>query len=71
MSYAAAANALRDIKSIDMEMEGRDPSKWPADGHSEEFRAGRWIHSDFKNVALPYVNPMYNEMIARGGLNSK
>lgn len=70
MSYAAAANALRDIKSIDMEMEGRVPGKWPADGH-DGLRVNRWIHSDFKNVALPYVQPMYHEMITRGGLNSK
>jgi hypothetical protein len=30
--------------------------------------AGRWFHSDFKNVALPYVFQMYQEMINRGSL---
>jgi len=70
MSYAVAPNALPDVESIDMEKEGRDPSKWPADGHDSD-RRGRWIHSDFKNVALPYVQPMFQEMITRGGLNSK
>jgi hypothetical protein len=71
MSYAAAANALPDIKSIDMEMEGRVAGKWPTVGHDDKYRAGRWIHSDFKNVALPYVYPMFQEMITKGVLNSK
>jgi hypothetical protein len=70
MSYAVAANALPGVESVDMEKEGRDSSKWPAEGHDRE-RRGRWIHSDFKNVALPYVQPMFQEMITRGGLNSK
>jgi len=52
MSYAVAANALPGVKSIDMEKEGRVAGKWPADGH-DGLRVNRWIHSDFKNVALP------------------
>ncbi|MBM3938469.1 MAG: hypothetical protein FJ333_07445 [Sphingomonadales bacterium] len=71
MSYAAAANALPGVESVDMEKKGRDSSKWPVEWHSEEFRVGRWIHSDFKNVALPYIHPMFQEMIARGNLNSQ
>jgi hypothetical protein len=76
MSYAAAANVVSAselsgaVGNVDMEDKGRAPDKWPADGHDSD-RRGRWIHSDFKNVALPYVHPMYHEMIARGGLNSK
>jgi hypothetical protein len=30
---------------------------------------GEWRHSDFKDVGLPYVYPMYQAMIDRGGLN--
>jgi len=78
LSYAAAANEIQvselnsvTVQNFNIELDGRCASSWPADGHSEEFRAGRWIHSDFKNVALPYVYPMFQEMIARGGLNSK
>ena len=70
MSFAAAANALPDIKSFDVEDKGSIAGKWPTDGHDSD-RRGRWIHSDFKNVALPYVQPMFQEMIARGGLSSK
>jgi len=70
MSYAVAANALPGVEGVDIEKEGRDSSKWPADGH-DGLRVNRWIHSDFKNVALPYVQPMFQEMITRGGLNSK
>jgi hypothetical protein len=29
---------------------------------------GRWLHSDFKNVALPYVYPLFLTMINRGEL---
>jgi hypothetical protein len=74
MSYAAAANLMGKLgeqgKNVDMEDKGRVPGKWPAGG-DDGLRVNRWIHSDFKNVALPYVHPMYHEMIARGGLNSK
>lgn len=28
-----------------------------------------WRHSDFKDVGLPYVYPMYQAMIDRGGLD--
>jgi hypothetical protein len=54
-----------------MEASGRGKSSWPAEGHDEEFRAGRWIHSDFKNVALPYVYPMYQKMITEEALAAK
>ena len=30
--------------------------------------AGRWLHSDFKNVALPYVTPFYTQMIKSAAL---
>jgi len=70
MSYAVAANALPGVQSVDMEKEGRDPSKWPAEGHGG-FRTGNWIHSDFKNLALLYVAPMYDAMMSKGGLKSK
>ena len=70
MSYAVAPNPLDGIESFDMEDKGSIAGKWPTDGHDSD-RRGRWLHSDFKNVALPYVQPMFQEMIARGGLNSK
>jgi hypothetical protein len=74
LSYAAAANRvqifneLETDRNFNMEAERQNSCQWPAEGHSEEFRAGRWLHSDFKNVALPYVYQMYKAMINKGRL---
>ncbi len=66
LSNAAAANPLPAIgpgRSFNMPLDGRaNSASWPRD-------SGRWWHSDFKAVALPYVYPMYEAMIARGNLN--
>ena len=70
MSFAVAPNPLHGVVNFDMEEEGRDSSRWPAEGHGG-FRTGNWIHSDFKNLALLYVAPMYDAMISKGGLKSK
>jgi len=70
LSYAAAANrvpVLGDARNFDMEDKGRIPGLWPQEGHAGT-RAGRWIHSDCKDVALPYVYKMYEAMIEKGSL---
>lgn len=73
LSYAAAANriiALDQIdpaRNFDMETKGRTSGQWPTEGHSGS-NAGKWLHSDFKNAALPYVYQMYEAMIAKGSL---
>lgn len=71
MSCAVAPNPLSGVESIDMEEKGPIAGKWSTVGHDDKYRAGRWIHSDFKNVAIPYVYPMFQEMITKGVLNSK
>jgi hypothetical protein len=72
MSFGAAANAVQAIsqggENFDMEAKGRLPDAWPTEGH-EGFRANQWIHSDFKNVALPYVSSMYEALISKGELS--
>ena len=72
MSFAAAANALPDSvgdRDFNLEASGRAPGQWPSEGHTGDPKAeGRWLHSDFKAVALPYVHRMFDGMIARGGL---
>ena len=73
LSYAAAANKVEvftDGRNFDMEAGCRVPDAWPTEGHDGD-RRGRWIHSDFKNVALPYVHPMFQKMITTGGLDSQ
>lgn len=69
LSFAAAANPLgaEAERNFDMEASGRAPGQWPHEGH-EGGNAGRWLHSDFKNVALPYVFEIYAAMIAKGDL---
>jgi hypothetical protein len=76
MSYPVAANVVSvsefsgAVESFNMEASGRGKSSWPAEGH-DGLRVNRWIHSDFKNVALPYVYPMYQKMITEGALAAK
>lgn len=53
--------------NFNMETKGRTTGQWPAEGHSGS-NAGKWLHSDFKNAALPYVYQMYEAMIAKGSL---
>lgn len=38
---------------------------WPTQGHQGTNRANHWLHSDFKNVALPYVYPLFDFMILK------
>jgi hypothetical protein len=71
LSYAAAANlvpALSGNRNFNMEIEGRTQNQWPSEGHTSSTTQNRWLHSDFKNAALPYVYQMYEAMIAKGSL---
>lgn len=69
LSYAAAANPVVGMPGFDMPGMLRDPGAgWPAEAHEDEL-AGKWLHSDFHGVALPYVHSMYAKMIELGDLN--
>ena len=75
LSYAAAANNLASLnkfpvsRNFDLEIQGRNASQWPVEGHTGDPKAtGRWLHSDFKNAALPYVQRFYENMISIGSL---
>jgi hypothetical protein len=57
------------VVNFNLETLGRtDPKQWPSEGHGATRLAGRWLHSDFKNVALPYVTPLYTHMIKTAAL---
>jgi hypothetical protein len=65
MSNAVAANSMNSM----------EPRNYPmhTDGKAASNGAfptpeNKWRHSDFKDVGLPYVYPMYEEMISRGSL---
>ena len=70
MTFAAGAapvpstgNGLQ-VANFDLEALGRtDPGQWPTEGHEATRLVGRWLHSDYKNVALPYVAPLFTHMI--------
>lgn len=71
LSYAAAANRISSFelltRDFNMEKDGRTQNQWPLEGHDRDPKAtGRWLHSDFKDVALPYVFQMYAAMIEKG-----
>ena len=75
LSYAAAANNIASLnkfpvsRNFDLEIQGRNASQWPVEGHTGDPKAtGRWLHSDFKNAALPYVQRFYENMISIGSL---
>jgi hypothetical protein len=50
------------ITNYDLEKWGRSKA-WPEQGHGSKDNNQRWLHSDFKNVALPYVHPFFTYMI--------
>lgn len=74
MSFAAGAaeiprgaGTLR-VRNLNLETEGRGSGRWPAEGHAAKNTTGRWLHSDFKNVALPFVHPLFFKMVTEGAL---
>ncbi|MFP4166482.1 MAG: hypothetical protein ACLFUF_04850, partial [Opitutales bacterium] len=72
LSYAAAVMELpqpqsgASVNNWDLEAVGRNPTNWPIEGHTGDQQPNRWLHSDFRNVALPYVVPMFETMINQG-----
>ena len=57
------------LVNYDLEAQGRPiGGSWPTAGHGSPLTRDRWLHSDFKNVALPYVYPLFQTMINRGSL---
>ncbi|MFM8905780.1 MAG: alpha/beta hydrolase [Verrucomicrobiota bacterium] len=64
-SYAAGCHAMavKLVADLNLESEGRIPAMgWPQDGHEGGKKAGRWLHSDFRNAALPYVHPFFKQL---------
>lgn len=75
LSYAAAVMELPQpqsgatVNNWNLHTGGRpngNSGPWPTEGHTDTDTQGAWLHSDFRNVALPYVFPMYEIMINQG-----
>tara|TARA_B100001093_G_scaffold493945_1_gene536777 strand:- start:713 stop:1030 length:318 start_codon:yes stop_codon:yes gene_type:complete len=71
LSFAVAANKVdaipvaRNFNMMDMKEGG---GSWPSSRTSTNL-GGDWLHSDFRNVGLSYVLPMYEKMLEIGGLD--
>lgn len=52
------------VVNYNLEAKGRG-NNWPTQGHNNESIRNRWLHSDFKNVALPYVHPFFGYIITQ------
>ena len=64
-----AIGGASSVTNFDLEIQGRPVGgEWPVEGHRSALTKERWLHSDFKNVALPCVYPLFVNMINRGGL---
>jgi hypothetical protein len=64
-----AIGGASSVTNYDLENQGRPVGGgWPAEGHRSPLTQERWLHSDFKNVALPCVYPLFINIINRGGL---
>jgi len=58
-------NILPDFKNFNMEVMRRPGNGWPA---SRQTLWGQsWLHSDIRDVALPYVYPVFAQMLDLGG----
>ncbi len=76
MTFAAGAEPIPGLPNIagapaniNLEETGRiSARRWPTEGHQADKAARRWLHSDFKNVALPFVHPLFTLMITRAQL---
>ena len=79
LTYAAGAVPLSDAQTknlmggihqdINLETNGRlADNRWPTDTHEAVRATGRWLHSDFKNAALPFVFPLFELMINQAKL---
>jgi hypothetical protein len=69
MSYAVAANPMNGMaENIDMETLKTDSTEWPKQNHETQLSAGKWLHSDMREVAFCYLYRMYEKMINLGNL---
>jgi hypothetical protein len=70
---AASLRDESDPTNYDFEAKGRvgaDAPFWPTVNHGnqndpDDERKGRWLHSDFRNAALPFVSPAFKYFVTQ------
>jgi hypothetical protein len=77
-SDAAAVNVLRKLESsgrnFHMPVESAKNLQGWTDERSDDKNLDRrkdWLHSDFRNVAMPFVYPVYEKMLSIAGLTAE
>jgi hypothetical protein len=74
-SFAVAANPLDDFvidnRNFNMQTLRGANFSWPTERVKGEERDHDWLHSDIKNLALPYVYNTYQQMLSTANLVEK
>ena len=72
LSFGAALQPLEPLgagRNLNLEQIGRAPGVWTDDPRGMDHRnRARWLHSDFRAVALPYVAPLYRQILLQARL---
>ncbi len=73
MSFGAAVNAVNKFnqygeRNFDMEALRGQNQEWPVTRIDNTVFNKRWLHSDIRNVALPYVYQTFDTMLSEGAL---
>ncbi len=72
LSFGTALQPLDPLgttRNLDLEQIGRVPGLWPDEPRGFDHRnRARWLHSDFRAVALPYVAPLYRQLLLHARL---
>lgn len=72
LSFGAALQPLEPLgtgRNLDLEQIGRVPGIWSDEPRGLDHRnRARWLHSDFRAVALPYVAPLYRQILLQAHL---
>jgi hypothetical protein len=72
LSFGAALQPLEPLgagRNLNLEQIGRVPGVWPDEPRGLDHRnRARWLHSDFRAVALPYVAPLYRQILLQARL---
>ena len=64
-SFAVGANPITKLESKNFNMHKLRDDYWPQERLKDEFKDD-WLHSDFRNMALPYVYQVYETMLKLG-----
>jgi hypothetical protein len=69
-SFAAGANPIKKLVNFgtDFDMQSLRDEYWPQERIKGEAEDYHWLHSDIRNMAMPYVYQVYEKMLDIGEL---